>query len=186
MKQWWLAAEWAWWRWEEGLDPGFASELELHPSLMDVEHDRKEAGEGGTRVFGLAAGKKKLPLIELGKQADGTDIWQGPWGLGVGQKSERGFGRLMLEMALQHPHGNGKDAVRCVSMESWGEIQAGGIHLGTVSVRTGFKTMALEHLQAWFQLWRVCSKSEFCFFWLKGLVEWRPEGPSRMNRVISL
>lgn len=80
---------------EKGLDPGFASVLELHPSLMDAELDRKEAGRDGTRVFGLAAGRKKLPLIELGKQANGTCIWRGPWG----QKSERGFGRVVFEMA---------------------------------------------------------------------------------------
>lgn len=76
---------------EKGLDPGFTSELELHPSLMDVEHNRKEAGKDGTQAFGLAAGKKKLPLTELGKQANGTDTRQGSWGVEIRARFWTGY-----------------------------------------------------------------------------------------------
>ena len=44
---------------------------------MDLGHDRKGAGRDGSQVFGLAAGKKKLPLTEMGKTAHGPDIWRG-------------------------------------------------------------------------------------------------------------
>lgn len=35
-----------------------------------------------------------------------------------------------------------------MSLESWGEIQAGGIQLGVVGVKMGFRRMAPDHLQA--------------------------------------
>lgn len=50
------------------------------------------------------------------------DIWQGLWvGVGV-QKTELGLGPVMFETALKHPHGNAKEAVRCMSLETRGEI----------------------------------------------------------------
>ena len=65
---------------EKQLGAGFASEIELQRFQMGVGHDRKGVGKEGTQVFGLACGKKKLPLTKLGKTANGTDVWQGLWG----------------------------------------------------------------------------------------------------------
>lgn len=60
----------------------------------DVGHPRKGTGKDGAQVFGLAVGKKKLPLTDLGKIAIGIDDLAGT--VGGGQKSELGFGYVMF------------------------------------------------------------------------------------------
>lgn len=75
-------------------------------SISDRCGARQGAGKDGMRVFGLAAGKKKLPLTELGKTAHGAHTWQ----RAVGVETGAGFRRVTFKMAIKHPRGNAKQS----------------------------------------------------------------------------
>lgn len=97
-------------------------------SISDRCGARQGAGKDGLRGFGLAAGKKKLSSTELGERGK----WNRYLARAVGVEMEQVLDMLHVRWLL-YAHEE-MLAIRRINLESRGEVQAGGIHRGVVSV----------------------------------------------------